>query len=223
MTTLSSILGSDQKPDTRTYWGKISAQGLAQALVAHFQTPTTRAQMTGDPTRILVQIGNRPVEPSDPATALTVGIVQDEDSITVTMGQQKWIGIAADLARTGIMALINPWYLLGELDNVARNVDWLALRNQVWEVIDQYCHSVGGSLGIPPELKQVVCPYCGVGNPVGQPKCAACGAPLGDYQPVTCPKCGYLLPWNKRFCTRCGASLTGDKPAQPKQKRSALI
>ncbi|MDH7488204.1 MAG: zinc ribbon domain-containing protein [Anaerolineae bacterium] len=223
MENVQSLLGSDRQPDTRTYWGKISADGLARALVAHFNTPTSRAQMTGDGTRILVQITNRQVEHSDPTTALTVGIVQDSDSITVTMGRQKWIGIAADLARTGIMALINPSYLLNELDNVARNVDWLSLRDQVWAVIDQYCQSVGGSLGIPEELKQVACPYCGVGNPIGQPKCSACGAPLGEYQPITCPKCGYLVPWSKRFCTRCGASLTGDKPARPRPKRSSLI
>jgi len=219
---ISSLFGS-KEPDIRTYWGGISAQSLARSLVEHFNTPDTRAQMVGDPSRILVQIGNRPREFGDPTTALTVGIVQDEESITVTMGQQKWIGIAADLAKTGIMALINPWYLLNELDDVARNMDWLGLREQVWQAIDGYCQAVGGSLGVPPELRQVVCPYCGVGNPIGQPKCTACAAPLGDYQPTTCPKCGYLLPYTKRFCTRCGASIKGDTPAKPQRKRSALL
>jgi DNA-directed RNA polymerase subunit RPC12/RpoP len=222
MMSLNSLLGKNE-PETRTYWGKISAQGLAQALVGHFDTAETRAQMVGDENRILVQIANRQVQAGDPSTALTVGIVQDEDSVTVTVGQQRWLGIAADLAKTGLLALINPWTLVQELDDVARNVDWLGLRQQLWDVIGQYCQSAGGSLGLPPDLRQVACPYCGVGNPIGQPKCSACGAPLGDYQPVTCPQCGYLLPYNKRFCTRCGASLKGDKPAYPQRKRSTLI
>jgi DNA-directed RNA polymerase subunit RPC12/RpoP len=223
MENLSSLIGSDRRPDVRTYWGKISADGLARALVENFNTPDSRAQMTGDRSRILVQIGNRRMESADPTTAITVGIVQDEDSITVTMGQQKWMGLAADLAKTGIMALINPWYLLNELDDVARNVDWLTMRNDVWQAIDGYCQAVGGSLGVPAEVKYVACPYCRSTNPIGQAKCSTCGAPLGDYQPVTCPKCGYLLVWNKRFCTRCGASVTGDAPARKSSRRSALI
>ena len=132
-------------------------------------------------------------------------------------------GIAADLARTGIRTLINPWYLLNELDNVARNVDWLTLRDSVWEAIDGYCQAVGGSLGVPAEARHVACPYCGTTNPIGAPKCSACGAPLGQYQPITCPKCGYLLVWNKRFCTRCGASIHGDVPDKKRSGRSALI
>ena len=46
-----------------------------------------------------------------PTTAITVGIVQDEDSITVTMGQQKWMGIAADLANGAL-----PLYLGRPID-----------------------------------------------------------------------------------------------------------
>jgi hypothetical protein len=223
MSSVSGLIGGNRQPDIRTYWGDISAKSLARSLVKHFDSPTSRAQMAGDDKRVLVQVGNRRVEHSDPSVAITVGIVQEEDGITVTMGQQKWMGIAADLARTGIKTLINPWYLLNELDNVARNVDWLTLRDSVWEAIDGYCQSMGGSPGVPAVTKYVACPYCGTTNAIGAPKCVACGAPLGGYQPVTCPKCGYLLPWNKRFCTRCGASITGDEPAQPQRRRSALI
>jgi DNA-directed RNA polymerase subunit RPC12/RpoP len=226
MANISDLIGSEKRPDIRTYWGKISAEGLGRALVEHFNTSTSRAQMAGDRDRVLVQVGNRRMESSDPTTAITVGIVQDEDSITVTMGQQKWMGIAADLARTGIMTLINPWSLLNELDNVARNVDWLTLRDEVWQAIDAYSQAVGGSLGVPAEIRHVACPYCGSTNPIGASKCSTCGAPLGDYQPVVCPRCGYLLVWSKRFCTRCGASIHGDAPAETKQtrrKRSSLI
>ncbi len=223
MTSISSLLGSDNEPDVRTYWGAISANDLARTLVEHFNNADTQAQMAGDRDRILVQIGNRQVEHRDPRTALTVGIVQDEESVTVTIGHQKWLSLAADLAKTGLLALINPWNLLNELDDVARNMDWFNLRKEVWDTIDQYCVAVGGSLGTSPKLKQVVCPYCGVGNPIGEAKCSACGAPLGDYQPITCPQCGYILPHDKRFCTRCGASLTGDAPARRKPRRSSLI
>ena len=220
---MSSLLGTEGEPDVRTYWGRISASDLARTLVQHFNTADTQAQMAGDKDRILVQVGSRQVERRDPSTALTVGIVQEKESVTVTIGHQKWLSLAADLAKTGLLALINPWNLLHELDDVARNVDWFNLRKEVWDAIDQYCLALGGSLGAPAALTQVACPYCGVGSPIGEAKCSACGAPLGDYQPITCHQCGFMLPHDKRFCTRCGASLKGDAPARRKRKRSALI
>ncbi|MBC7251373.1 MAG: zinc ribbon domain-containing protein [Anaerolineae bacterium] len=94
-----------------------------------------------------------------------------------------------------------------ELDDIARNVSKLNLPQEVWKVVEEYMRSVGAGLGMAPGKMLVTCRYCGVGNPVGQGQCSACGAPLADVQPITCPRCGQLLPRHTRFCTRCGTRI----------------
>jgi predicted amidophosphoribosyltransferase len=51
------------------------------------------------------------------------------------------------------------------------------------------------------------CEYCDTANPVGQPRCIACGAPLGDVQPRTCDNCGYVAAPDDIACTNCSAVL----------------
>lgn len=194
--------------EQRTYRGEITADGLAEALVAQFDGGDLMAQKVGQGEHVLVQIASRDWGWGGPQMAMTVGIGQKEEGIEVTLGQQRWLGAMADLAQTGMMALVNPLSLVSRIDDIARSVSGLTLPQQVWEAVEHYCESVGATLGLRAEETLVTCPYCGVGNPVGAPKCSACGAGLGDAQPITCPECGFLMERDARFCSRCGASLS---------------
>jgi predicted amidophosphoribosyltransferase len=49
----------------------------------------------------------------------------------------------------------------------------------------------------------MVCEYCLTANPVGEPSCIACGAPLGEAQPRTCLNCGFVVRMNESICPNC--------------------
>lgn len=199
--------------EQRSYRGEIRPEELADALVAQFNRGDLMAQRVGHGDHVLVQIASRDWEWGGPRSALTVGIARTEGGVEVSLGQQRWLGAVADLAQTGLLALVNPLSLLTRIDDIARSISGLTLPQQVWEAIDHFCRSAGATLGLRAEETTVACPYCGVGNPIGAPKCSACGAPLGEVQPFSCPKCGRVMPADARFCSRCGAKLTGsDKP-----------
>ena len=53
--------------------------------------------------------------------------------VTLAVSEQKLLGVAADMAKTGVQAWLNPMRLLGELDDIARNVRWLGLRSEIWQ------------------------------------------------------------------------------------------
>ena len=193
--------------EQRTYRGEIDPDAMADALVTQFNGTDLMAQKVGQGEHFLVQIASREWEWGGPQTALTVGLAQTEGGVEVTMGQQRWLGAVADLAQTGLMALVNPLSLIGRIDDIARSVSGLTLPQQVWEAVEHYCNSVGASLGLRAEETIVTCPYCGVGNPIGAPKCSACGAGLGEFQPRSCPQCGLVVEHDAHFCSRCGKSL----------------
>jgi len=192
--------------DQKTYHGEIDSQELADVLVNRFDQGDLMAQKVGQPDRVVVQISTRPHRRrDDPHTSLSVTIAEAEDGVTVTVGEQQVLGVAADLVQTGLGALLNPMSLIGEIDDIVRDVSKLTLPQQVWEVIEAYCRSVGAGLGLSPEKVLVTCPFCGVGNPIGVGKCPSCGGSLAEVQPVACPQCGQILDHDIKFCTRCGA------------------
>jgi hypothetical protein len=194
--------------DQKTYHGEIDPQELADVLVSHFDQGDLAARKTGRPDRVVVQISTRAHRHwNDPHTSLAVTIAKAEDGVTVTVGEQQVLGIAADLVKTGIGALLNPMSLVGEIDDIVRDVSKLNLPDQVWEVVEEYCRSVGAGLGLAPDKLLVTCPFCGVGNPIGVGKCPSCGGSLADVQPVTCPQCGQILEHDAKFCTRCGTRI----------------
>jgi hypothetical protein len=201
--------------EKRTYRGDLTPTDLAQALVLQFNGGNLMAQQVGQENHVLVQIASRDWNWAGPQAALTVGIARTEGGVEVSLGQQRWLGAVADLAQTGLMALVNPLSLISRIDDVARNISGLSLPQQVWQAVEHYCDSVGASLGLTAQETMVTCPYCGVGNPIGAPKCGACGAGLGDAQPVSCPRCGLLLDHDASFCSRCGTAIR-----QPGQERA---
>lgn len=101
--------------DQKTYHGDIVPQELADALVSRFGRGDLMARRTGGPDRVVVQISTRPHFLCDePHTSLAVTIVRAEDGVTVSVGEQQVLGVAADLVRTGIAAVVNPLLLIRE-------------------------------------------------------------------------------------------------------------
>lgn len=190
--------------DQRTYHGRVGTDELAQALVAAFNQGNLRAQQVGTGDRVMVQIATRDWRGSGGQAALAVSIARIEGGVTVSLGQHEWLGAAANLLQTGLMAFFNPVSLLNRIDDVAQDVNSFSLPAQVWTVVDKYCQSIGAAMAISERLQSVACPYCGVANNVGEGKCSACGGPLGAAQPRLCGNCGNVVRPTSKFCDNCG-------------------
>ena len=193
--------------EQRFLHGDLQPIDLAQALVAEFNRGNLRAQALQQSDGVAVQIATRPGGHSGGNTALTVTFQKVQDGVMVRLGQQDWLGTAASLGQSTIFALMNPWNLLGRLDDIAQDVQNLQLTENVWNEINRAARALGASHELSQRLKRVVCSYCGVANPVGEGSCIACGAPLGDDQPVTCPKCGFVVRIGDARCPNCGQAL----------------
>ncbi|MBI5879474.1 MAG: zinc ribbon domain-containing protein [Chloroflexi bacterium] len=193
--------------DQRTYHGKLTPDELASAVVAAFDQGNRRAQKVGSGERVMVQIATREWSGSGGQAALAVTIQRIEGGVTVSLGQHEWLGAAASILQTGVMALLNPITLLNRIDDVAQDVSSFSLPTQVWDVVEKYCRSVGAAMAMSERLQSVACPYCGVTNKVGDGKCSACGGPLGAAQPRLCPKCGNVMGPTSKFCDVCGSPL----------------
>lgn len=197
-----------EKVEQRLYHGDISAEDMARVLVLRFDQGETRAAwMRAEGQRAVVQIRSRKVEHSDPNTEVTVHITPMQTGVTVAVSEQHVLGLAADLARTGLKGWRNPLRLVNELDDVARNVRWLRLRAEIWKAVDEYCQSRGSGRGAAAAFQNVVCPYCGTPNDLGAHVCEACGAPLAEVQPVVCASCGFLNEPEATLCVNCGAKV----------------
>lgn len=205
--------------EQRTYHGKITPEELAQALTARFSGDDLSATVAGEEGRLLVSISSSGWQGG--RTALQVGLsAVVSGGVLVTVGEHDVLGVASDLLQTGLAAMVNPLTVIGEMNDVARNVERLQLPKLVWETVDHYASSVGA--GLTPDPVVVTCPYCGVDSPIGVTKCSSCGASLASAQPLTCAKCGKILPATLKYCTRCGAPLApGTAPAKPAERRQS--
>jgi hypothetical protein len=190
--------------DRRIFHGNISPADVAQALQAEFNQGNTQTHLLGESNNLTIQIASSQWSHSGGRTALTVNIQKVEDGIMVELGQQQWLGVAASLGETAIATLINPLNLLGRLDDIAQDVSNLQLNEKVLQVIARVTGEAGASQQLSERLSRITCDYCGAANPVGEPTCLACGAPLGKEQPKTCSKCGFVLVHDEKFCPNCG-------------------
>jgi predicted RNA-binding Zn-ribbon protein involved in translation (DUF1610 family) len=194
--------------EQRAYHGEIDTEDAARALVVQFNHGETRAQwMRGGGGRTVVQVRSVQRGHRDPSTAITLHITPSETGVVVSMAEQQWAGVAADLARSGLMTLLNPWNLIGEIDDIARNVRRLQLRDEVWQAVETYCRSAGAGTGAAAQTQQLVCPYCGTPNEIGALNCHACRAPLAEAQPRVCPRCGFLNDPHAQYCVNCRTRL----------------
>ncbi len=193
--------------ETRIYHGKIMPADLAQNLMAQFNRGNLMVQQLGEGDKIAVQIASRDHAASGGQTALSITMQKVEDGIAVQVGQQTWFNVAASLGFSALVALMNPWNLLGRLDDIAQDIESLQLSEEVWKAIDSTARAMGSGYELSDRLKRVVCAYCGVANPVGAGSCVACGAPLGLVQPTTCRYCGFVVTGDDKYCPNCGKPL----------------
>ncbi len=189
--------------EQRIYHGNLNPADFAEALISHFNRGNLRAQQLGAVDRLIVQIGTRPGSIAGGDTTLSVILQKVEDGVAVQLGQQAWLGIAASLGTTALAAMRNPMNLLGRLDDLAQDIQNLQINEQIWQSIDEVARAAGASYDLSNRLRRSVCPYCHIANPVGEPSCIACGAPLGDVQPRTCPHCGYVVKYSESVCPNC--------------------
>jgi hypothetical protein len=189
--------------EQRIYHGNLSPSDFSETLMAHFNRGNLRAQQLGDADRLIVQIGTRPGAMAGGDTTVSVILQKVEDGVAVQIGQQAWMGIAASLGTTALAAMRNPFNLLGRLDDLAQDIQNLQINEQVWQAIDEVARAAGASQELSNRLRRTVCPYCLTANPVGEPSCIACGAPLGEVQPRTCPNCGFVINNNETICPNC--------------------
>lgn len=189
--------------EQRIYHGNLTVDDICETLLAHFNRGNLRAQQLGDTERTIVQIGTRPGAMAGGDTTVSVILQKVEDGVAVQLGQQAWLGIAASLGTTALSAMRNPFNLLGRLDDLAQDIQNLQINEQVWQSIDEVARLAGASQELSNRLRRAVCPYCRTANPVGEPSCIACGAPLGDVQPRTCPNCGFVVRTDEAVCPNC--------------------
>jgi hypothetical protein len=190
--------------DQRIYHGQLDPDEVARALCAHFTRGNLVAQKLGDRAHVVVQVASRPRASSGGQTALTVALHRVEDGLAVQVGQQAWLGVAASLGMTALSVWRNPLNLLGRLDDLAQDIENLQLTEQVWRVVEDVSRLRGASLELSERLRRLVCAYCQTANPVGEPSCLACGAPLGSLQPQTCTNCGFVVQPGESACPNCG-------------------
>jgi len=193
--------------ETRIFHGELTANDLGRALVGEFNRSNLRAQQFSSGKQVVVQIASREHSQSGGQTALSVNLQQVEDGVAVQLGNQAWLGVAASLGETALRFWRNPWELLNRLDDLAQDVENLQLIDQVWACIENTARAAGASFELSERLRRLECSYCGTANPVGEPNCIACGAPLGQVQPRTCPFCGFVLKGEERICPNCKKNL----------------
>ena len=193
--------------EPRIFHGEITPQDIANYLISQFNRGNLRAQQLGDGENLAVQIATRERPASGGETALTVNMQKVEDGVSVQLGKQAWLGVAASLGMTALTAMRNPWVFLSRLDDLAQDIENLQLSEQVWDAIEMAARAANATFELSERFRRLVCDYCGTANPIGEPNCIACGAPLGSAQPRTCHNCGFVLKSSDLVCPNCGQKL----------------
>lgn len=193
--------------EQRIFHGEITPQDLATALIARFNRGNLQAQQVGNGERIAVQVATHRIARSGGNTAMTIELKNAADGVSVLIGRQAWMGVAASLGATALAALRNPFSILGRLDDLAQDIESLQLSEQIWQTIESTAQSAGATFELSERLRRMVCAYCDTANPVGEPACIACGAPLGQVQPTTCTYCGFVVQSNEGICPNCKRQL----------------
>lgn len=187
----------------KIFHGNISTTDLANALLGHYNRGNYRVQQIGDDENLIIQVATLRNSSSGGQTSIGVSVQKFEDGIMVQIGNQSWMGIAASLGKTAFLAIRNPLSLLNRIDDVAQDIESLSLRDEIWAVIDKTAAAFGVGHELSERLRRYICEYCNTPNPLGEPSCIACGAPLGGVQPMTCKNCGYIVTTNESICPNC--------------------
>ena len=187
----------------RIYHGNLTPANLSRSLTAHFSRGNYQVRKFGSEDETVIQVSTVARPSSGGQTSLNISIQTVEDGIMVTVGKQAVLGVAASLGASALAAIRNPLSLLGRLDDIAQDIESLQLSDEIWQVIESTVKDFGASLELSENLRRLECAYCGTANPVGEPSCIMCGAPLGDIQPITCRHCGFVITKNTAVCPNC--------------------
>mgnify|MGYP001198118382 CR=1 FL=1 len=190
--------------NTRIYHGEVSPDDFARDLFAQFDTETYSVEAFGNEDELSLQIATRRGSRSGGDTSISVHLLKVADGVSVQLGEQRFLGLAASFGRTALDAFRNPISLLGKLDRIAQDIESVQLEERVWKVIDRTARQHHAGEKLSQRLSSLACPYCQTGNKVGEGACLACGAPLGSVQPETCRRCGYVLYFDEASCPNCG-------------------
>lgn len=193
--------------DIRIFHGNLKPDDIARDLLTNFNRKPYIARQFNSGEKSTVQIVTESNPPSGGQTALTVTVQSVEDGISVQIGKQEWLGVAASLGKTAISALRNPFSLLGRLDDLAQDIENLQLSEKVWNAIEATAKMTGASFELSERLKRTICDHCNTPNPLDETSCIACGAPLGSAQPITCSNCGFVLTFSEKKCPNCGKDI----------------
>jgi RNase P subunit RPR2 len=194
--------------DQRIYHGNITPTDIARNLMTYFHRGNLRVQQIGTGRQISVQIATHERARSGGQTALGISIQALDDGVLVQVGKQAWLGVAASLGVTAIAALRNPFTLLNRIDDLAQDIEHIKLIDEVWRNVEQTARALGTGHELSERLRRMICDYCTTPNPTGETRCIACGAPLGNVQPVTCKKCGFVVTSGEVTCPNCNSALT---------------
>lgn len=193
--------------DQKIYHGNVKPIDFARVLAGHFNRGNLHVQVVGDENRYIVQIGSRRMANSGGQTALSVIFQRADEGVSIQAGRQSWVGIAASLGASALAVIRNPFNLIGRLDDIAQDIEYLQLTEEVWRVIDSVAQNARVSTELSERLRRIVCDFCNTPNAPGQPHCIACGAPLGNVQPRTCRRCGFVVHNRDQSCPNCKTRL----------------
>ena len=193
--------------DQRVYHGNIKPEDIARSLIGHFNRGNLHVQSVGSSPSMVVQIATSAQPASGGQTALSINVQSIADGVSIQVGQQAWLGVAASLGISAFAAFRNPFALLSRLDDIAQDIEYIQLTDEVWIVIEDTARTLASTHQLSERLLRIECDYCGTANPVGEANCIACGAPLGSAQPTTCGRCGYVLAHGEKNCPNCGAPI----------------
>ena len=193
--------------ETKIYHGNITAANLAKALATRFTRGDLYARAVQSGSQYIVQISTNNNPRSGGKTAIGVTLQDHKDGVVVKVGKQDWLGIAASLGKSALATWMNPLNLLQRIDDIAQDIENLSLDDKIWDTIDEVAKTVGASFELSEKFKRMSCEYCDTANPVGEPRCLACGAPLGNSQPRTCNNCGYIASPTDTVCKNCNTPL----------------
>lgn len=193
--------------EQKIYHGNFTPDDLAECLLVHFNRGNLRVQKLGSEDRVAVQIQTRERRTSGGETALGITLQAVEDGVSVQVGQQSWFGIAASLGYSALAAIKNPFSLLHRIDDIAQDLEYVQLTDEIWKVLSANAKALGSGFELSDRLRRIVCEYCRTANPAGASSCIACGAPMGDIQPVTCMNCGFVVLNTELVCPNCKARL----------------
>jgi len=187
----------------KTYHGDFSPADFTRSIIAQFHRGNLHVQQIGDGDKVVVQIATKDMSQSGGKTAIGISLQKVEDGVMVQVGKQVWFSIAASLGLSAISLLRNPLNILGRMDDIAQDIENLQLRDEIWDVIDNTAKNLGSGFELSERIRRYVCDFCNTPNPIGQPDCIACGAPLGSIQPITCKNCGFVISIDEKYCPNC--------------------